>query len=174
MLDKNLDEITEGDLLALARIQTPESFRLEFKGMLNLATKEEKKELAKDVSAMANTSGGRIIYGMGEITLSDGSKVAGPIAPLTYGTAQETMENIIATTIHPRPRFRIRRIDVSGGFVLIVEVYPSYDRELHMVTGYGDGRFYRRGEQSTHWFDAAGNWTQAAPQSIQPLMDYMR
>lgn len=34
--------------------------------------------------------------------------------------------------------------------------------------------FQSAGEAACPWFDAAGNWTQAAPQSIRGLMDYMR
>jgi hypothetical protein len=149
VLAKELDEITETDLQGLVHVQAPESFRLEFKRQPNLATTVEKAELAKDVSAMANTSGGRIVYGMDEITLPDGSSVAGALVPLTDGTLQEAMENIIVTAIQPSVRFRMKKVEMAGGFALVVEVYPSYDRDLHMVTAYREGRFYRRGEQRT-------------------------
>src|SRR6202034_2403067 len=38
-------------------------------------------------------------------------------------------------------------IEVGAGFVLVVEVYPSTGRDLHMVIH--DHRFYRRGEART-------------------------
>ncbi|HBR01790.1 MAG TPA: transcriptional regulator, partial [Ruminiclostridium sp.] len=43
-----------------------EDEKLDFKAKLNLATESEKKELVKDVTAMANTRGGRghIIFGV--------------------------------------------------------------------------------------------------------------
>jgi len=149
MLSKPLDEITEADLQGLQRDQITESLRLEFKRQLNTKARGEKLEIAKDVSAMANAAGGRILYGVGEIDLSDDSTAAGAIEPLIDGAVLETLENVIHSTIQPPPRFRVQKVNVSGGFVLIVEVYASYDRDLHMVVGYDDSRFYRRGERTT-------------------------
>lgn len=149
MLAKPLDQISEADLIGLQREQIAESIRLEFKRQLNTGTNADKLEAAKDVSALANSVGGRIVYGIDEVELPDGSKAAGQLVPMSDGVVQEALENIINSAIQPRPRFRIQKVSVTGGFVLILEVYPSYDRDLHMVIGYKESRFYRRGEQST-------------------------
>lgn len=149
MLDLHLDQVGEEALRSLERNEIPESIRLEFKRELNLATREAKREAAKDVSALANTAGGRILYGVEEKELQDGSRVAGPIRPLTDGALEPTLSDVLVGSIHPRPRFVVRRGPVEGGFVLVVEVYDSFGRDLHMVTGYGESRFYRRHSQGT-------------------------
>lgn len=146
---KNLEELSEADLLRLEKEEIPESIRLEFKRELNLEDRKEKAEAAKDVSAMANTAGGCILYGLDERQLPDGSTVAGPVCPLSDGTLDSRLEDVLLSSIFPQPRFRTRKIDVTGGFVLVVEVYPAYSGNLYMVTGFKENRFYRRGEQRT-------------------------
>jgi len=146
-----LEDITEPDLISLGHDQIPESLTVEFKRDLNLSDRQERAEAAKDTSAMANTVGGRIFYGIDEQTLPDGSVVAGSLCPLTDGTVVSRLEDVLLASIHPRPRFRTRKIPVGSntGFVLIVEVYPAYASDLHMVTGFKENRFYKRGEQRT-------------------------
>ena len=56
---------------------------------------EEKAEAAKDISAMANTVGGRVFYGIDEESVSDGSVVAGPICPLKDGTLDTRLEDVL-------------------------------------------------------------------------------
>ena len=148
MLRQSLEQISHEHLERLCRDHVPESIRLEFKRELSLDDEKQKAEAAKDVSSMANTAGGRILYGIEEVVLLDGSRGAGPIRPLRDGTIDTRLENVLLSTIHPRPRFRLRKVSVtdSEGFVLIVEVYPAYSSDLHMVTGFKEHRFYRRSE----------------------------
>lgn len=149
MLDFHLDQIDEEALESLSRNEIPEAIRLEFKRELNLSTREAKREAAKDVAALANTAGGRILYGIEERELQDGSRVAGPIRPLTDGTLEATLSDVLVGSIHPRPRFATRKVPVESGFVLVVEVYDSFGRDLHLVTGYGESRFYKRHSPGT-------------------------
>ncbi len=146
---KNLEELLEPDLMGLEKEDTPESIRLEFKRELNLGDKMQKAEAAKDVSAMANTAGGRILYGVDERQIPDGSTVAGSVCPLTDATLKPRLEDVLLSTIFPRPRFRTWEVGVANGFVLVVELYPAYSGDLYMVTGFKENRFYRRGEQRT-------------------------
>jgi hypothetical protein len=55
MLNKSLDQIEEADFQSLIRDQVPEPIRLEFKRELNIASRDEKAEAAKDVSDLAKT-----------------------------------------------------------------------------------------------------------------------
>lgn len=60
-------EYTEEDLRELISTQTEESVHLEFKSAGSLDKKDDKRaEIAKDVSAFANSDGGIIVYGMNE------------------------------------------------------------------------------------------------------------
>jgi hypothetical protein len=145
MFFKDLDSVTEAELAQLERNGIPENLTLEFKAKLNLNSDGDKREAAKDSSALANTVGGQILYGISEVKGKDDSKVAGPITPLpdTEGDADERLSAILAGNISPRIQPRMRRIPVSGGFVLAVEI-PQASLELHMVTGFKDGRYYKR------------------------------
>lgn len=72
--DKPLAALTAEDLQAI--IGLPEGLALEFKRELPIAEPDEKRELANDWSGMANADGGRLIYGIQEQELTDGSRVA--------------------------------------------------------------------------------------------------
>lgn len=150
MLDLDLEQVDEASLKRLVTNQTPEGLRLEFKRELNLDTKEARREAAKDLSALANTAGGRILYGIDEVEQPDGSKVAGGIRPLTEGALEARLADVLVSAVHPRPRFETRQVPVQGGFVLVAEAYDSIGRDLHMVSGYNEGRFYRRHSQGTY------------------------
>jgi len=143
----DLDQIDEQALRSLEANQIPESLRLEYKRELALRTRDEKREACKDISALANTTGGTILYGIEEKASPDGP-VAGPISPLSDGQIESVLADVIVSGIHPRPRFASRKIPIAGGgFVLAVEVYDSFGRDLHIVSGYGESRFYRRHPQ---------------------------
>lgn len=144
MFFRSLKAIDEAAIRALERDEVPECLELEYKRELDLSKKDQRREAAKDISAMANTVGGCLVYGVDERVLPDKSVVAGPIVPLTDGTVVDTLANVLNSTIHPRPSFRLSKVDVAGGFVLVADVHRSY-ADLHMVCGYADNRFYKRG-----------------------------
>jgi predicted HTH transcriptional regulator len=60
---KIVTELTVGDLDALIAAQ-PESRVLEYKADLPGGRDEDKREFLADVTALANTAGGAIIYGV--------------------------------------------------------------------------------------------------------------
>src|SRR5258706_3957270 len=143
MFFERLGAITEERLRELEKDRVAENLTLEFKAKANLDKEADKREAAKDCSAFANAVGGQILYGISERALPDGTKVAGPIAPLTEGNLDERLANIWASAVHPPLRPATRRIDVAGGYVLAVEI-PRSPLDLHMVTPSKEGRFYRR------------------------------
>lgn len=145
MTEKPINELDESDIQALIDGRIPEGLALEFKRELDLSATDQRKEAAKDASALANTVGGRIFYGVGEIRLPDGTAVAGSLHPLSDGNTGARLTDILNTTTQPRLRFDTRHVPVSGGSVLVLEVFPSSALDLHLVSGYGENRFYRRG-----------------------------
>jgi len=142
--DRAPRDLDEAAIRALVETQAEEGLRLEFKERLNLDSKEEKREAAKDASALANAAGGRIVYGIAEGQLGDGRIVAAGVRPLEDGSVGDRLWDVLAAAIHPRPAFAMAHVPVNGGVVLVVEVYRS-ETDLHMVTGYSENRFYRRG-----------------------------
>jgi hypothetical protein len=66
-LDKPVEEITEADLTALIEAGTPELKTLEYKQAPPGGGDDVRKEFLADVASFANSSGGHLIYGMGQI-----------------------------------------------------------------------------------------------------------
>ena len=122
------------DIESLIQDQIGESLTLEYKK--DLGTKNS--EIAKDISAFANTSGGVIIYGIeedGRIPTSkhwiEGAKI------------KEKIENIILTVIQPRLRDvvinPISNPENSSQAIFVVNIPESPDSP-HMA----DHSYYRR------------------------------
>ncbi len=120
-----------------------ESITLEFKKTVSLAGTKDKKEIAKDISAMANSEGGWIIYGLEEGTLPGGLVGAINVCPLSDPNVVDRIDDIIYSTVTPRVKYRIKAINYDSGWCIAVKVEQSVD-VLHMVIGYDDNRYYRR------------------------------
>ena len=86
---------TYEDLMALIAEQVEESTHIEFKRGINKDDGNWRSELAKDISAMANSDGGVIIYGVEEKKIG-GLSVADKITPIT-NIKLETFDQIINT-----------------------------------------------------------------------------
>lgn len=117
--------------------RVPEHERLEFKRDTYGASAAN--ELRKDVSAMANTSGGMIIIGIDE---RDGC--AGRISPIYDEPADKhelRLSQILSTGFDPAIyRWKISTIAVGDGHCLIIDVPRSLNGP-HRVTAQGRNRF---------------------------------
>jgi hypothetical protein len=142
-----LDMIEPHHLERLVKDQTVENYRLEFKRSIEVDNERQKHELAKDASALANTAGGRIVFGIEERTLADGTKCAGELTGVEIAD-EEAILNIIATRTAPPISARLRSVALpTGNRVFVLEVYSSIGADLHQVTGKSGGRFYRRDDK---------------------------
>jgi len=95
MIPKQLNEIDEEDLLRL--IGVGESKQLEFKENLGAAD-EDIKGFLKDLSAMANATGGDVIYGVVQGVDANGNTVATSVDGLPALNADDfilRLENLI-------------------------------------------------------------------------------
>lgn len=125
----------------LIKSQAEESIHLEFKAGWALdVTDYKKKEISKDVSAMANSDGGVVIYGLNEenhkaqsYSFIDGNEFS-----------KEWLEQVINSRIKRRiPDLTIDVIRVQNKIsksVYVVKVPRSYESP-HMAA---DGRYYKR------------------------------
>ena len=113
--------------------------------------------VAKTVSAMANTAGGVIIYGIGE----DDNGRPRELLPIPIKGMRERIDGVVRTSISGPPFVRPIEIvcdaDPSKGY-LIVHVPPS-DGAPHMVIVNGEKRYYGRGE--------TGNYILSEPEIAQ-------
>jgi hypothetical protein len=135
---------TEDDLMALQRQQITERLDLEYKRAEALENTDGKKnEISKDVSAMANSAGGTIIYGIAEDKQTRTIRVTGGIDPSVLSI--EWLEQVISSRIQ-------RKIDgvginpvqlatVDPGKVAYVVSVPQSMRAPHMAY---DRRYYKR------------------------------
>ncbi|NTV89998.1 MAG: transcriptional regulator [Clostridiales bacterium] len=119
-------------------IQSEEGPKLDFKLSLNLVTESDKKELTKDVIAMANSRGGRgyIIFGV-----EDKTKIIRGID--TGNFREEQIQQIIYNRCDPPVPISVDFIIVEDKTVAVITVFRS-GHKPHMMLQ--NGAFYvRRG-----------------------------
>ena len=142
---KPVSELTFADIQALVDSEEPESITLEYKRQID-TSQGGKKELAKDVSAMANSQGGHLIIGLAE-------EDHRPMMPegfvgrmLGKQKVEEWLDQVLNSNIQQRVNVRIKPIPVAEKpeeCVVVMHVPPS-PRVPHMVTAQNDNRYYVR------------------------------
>jgi ATP-dependent DNA helicase RecG len=119
-------------------IQKPEGTKLDFKAQLSLKTDSEKKELAKDVAAIANSKGGRgyIVFG-----IEDGTKNILGIEGKRY--TEEQIQQIISQRCDPPVTLNLDIIPIDDSQIAVLTIYKS-SQKPHQIRQ--TGVFYiRRG-----------------------------
>lgn len=98
-----MDEWNEARLQSYIDNFVEESLTLDYKAAASIAlTDGKKKEITKDVSAMANSAGGILIYGLKEYTQPGREHLAESIDPIDRNLlSKEWLEQVI-NTIRPR------------------------------------------------------------------------
>lgn len=124
------------DLEDLIQNKTEENFSLEYKEARALTNS---KEIAKDISAMANSAGGIVIYGIAEA-----NNLPTNLTPIDQKECdKERLENIITSNISPKIEgLKIIPISVDGGVIYVVEIPQS--KTAHQNTKENDCRYYKR------------------------------
>ncbi len=158
MIDRPFEDIQMEDLLRLQANAVSESKSLDYKQQLPGGTDDEGKEFLADVSSLANTAGGDLVYGVTE--LRDSGRQTGVPAQIDglagVSTDAETLrlENMLRDGIAPRlPGVRFRW--VSGfpqGPVLVIRVPRSWAGP-QMVTYKQHSRFYARNAGAKYALD---------------------
>lgn len=137
----NIEDIDEEQLYAMIQDGAQESLTLDYKRSAALDKTEGKKsELSKDVSAFANSAGGRIIYGIVEqdhlpISIDDG------VDPNVI--SREWLEQVIESKIQPRVQgLKIKPVLLKSGRTLyVVDIPQATSLAPHQAS---DHRYYRR------------------------------
>ena len=140
----NFEFVDRNDFQKIVDAQIEETLTLEYKASAALTRhSKEINELCKDVSAMANSDGGQLIYGIGE-----DKKTHKPSAVDDGVTddkiTREWLHQIIGSNIHPRiDGLTVKRIPLSAtGFGFVVTIYPTQNGP-HQAP---DKRYYKRYE----------------------------
>ena len=146
MINKPIYKWKEQDLQELKDKRISESFQLEYKETIDISTKGEKKELCKDVSAMANAFGGKIIYGIKESKQKDAGSIPEKLTPIKDSSLKESMQQVITDGILPRMDFQIYSFESPSkpGYEYVIIDIPQTLRGPHFVCLCGENRFYKR------------------------------
>lgn len=145
---KNSWEWDENDLLEIVNTGTRESIDLDFKrsdALLNIkGQKDVRYEISKDVSALANSAGGTLIYGI----MENGHVATGLDAGSDPNVLKkEWLQQIITSIIHRKiDGVRINQLALttqSPGNVAYVVYVPQSMRTPHQAL---DKKFYKRYE----------------------------
>lgn len=127
-----LAQIEERHLVQLIENGVVEGSDLEFKQTAYGGSDDDKREFLKDVTALANTSGGHIVIGL----IADGG-LASALSPLASSSAdfeKQRLENMLLDSIEPRlVGVQIREVAATGGMVLVLRVPRSWNPP-HRVT----------------------------------------
>ncbi|GLQ45657.1 hypothetical protein GCM10007862_07080 [Dyella lipolytica] len=152
MIAKPIDSITEADLLHLIEAAIVESKRIEYKRELPDAGDAGKVKFLKSVTALANTQGGDLIYGVEAI---DG--VPRHLRALTMPSADQVLqrlESLGAEGVSPRlagVHYKFVSL-AAGGEVLVIRVAKSWNAP-HRVTAGGHAHFYGRNAAGVYPLD---------------------
>lgn len=124
-LPTDLTDARELHLTTLVDAGASENTYLDFKRDLPGRDARGTQDLASDVSAFANSSGGDLIYGINE----DGEGRAANIVPQVGNMDEEArrVQDVLMNGIEPRvPGLQVVPILVAGGFVLAIRVPQSW------------------------------------------------
>ena len=158
MFYKPLAEIELGDLELLVSNRVKENTQLDYKLSLPDTNDAGKKELLKDISAFANTSGGYLIYGIKEEEVG-GKKtgVAGKITGIQGINSNElqlSIESSVRSNIEPRLvglEFKEIKINETHS-VFIIRIPRSWNMP-HVVSFGNHWRFYGRNSAGNYPMD---------------------
>jgi Schlafen, AlbA_2 len=175
----NLRELTLAHLQQLVDNRVPESKALEYKLALPSNTDSDKKEFLADVSAMANSDGGLIIYGMAterDETGKDTGVAKSCDGVLMPNSDAEVLRltSMLQNSLDPQ---------LTTGVSMVIVPVPAPNRGMlllgverswigpHRVTYQRTDRFYRRGEAGKYspdtpelrrMFMESDSWTEEA------------
>lgn len=150
LLSRPFDAVTEADVHELVARQAREGPTLDFKQTLDLS-ESGRLDFLGDVTAMANSAGGTLVYGAVEGDGEDRGLIVGvrPLA-LTPDDVDLRVAHLLRDGVEERvPGVRHRAVPLAaGGYVYVVRV-PASPLAPHMVTLPSKRpRFYRRGNVS--------------------------
>lgn len=132
-------------LQGLIQERIPESVSLEYKSQVHLETRDERRELLKDLSGMGNGGGGTIVFGMDE---ESETSIARSLTHIGDASVMGRIENIVRDAIHPPLIWSYEIFDLDGGVIVVVDIEPSIVGP-YRVDAYDEGRYYVRTMRST-------------------------
>ncbi|WP_157847059.1 AlbA family DNA-binding domain-containing protein [Streptomyces achromogenes] len=143
-LGRHPDHLTEDDLQRAVDSEIPEGIDLDWKKEFYQGTEAGKKELAKDVSAMANTAGGMVVIGVDDGN-QDHAHALAPVEPVP-GRGEEWIRSVLANWIQPvvpNVGVRIVKSVVKEGKIYWLLTVPPSPQAPHAVAAPGNDYHFR-------------------------------
>jgi len=157
-MQKPIDSVTIEDLRGLVANRVSEGRSLEYKEALPGGGSGEKKEFLADVSALANTSGGWILYGIIEERDEDGKPTGVPSEMRGVQGNQDSemlrLDSIAPYGIEPRIHgLRWRAITLTDSTFVLVCWVPRSLHSPHMVWFEKSSKFWARAASGKYQLD---------------------
>lgn len=149
ILGKRTDQINETDIKRLVKNEVQESKSLDYKKELKIGQDKDKKEFLYDISAMYNTEGGCLIFGIEECKDDKGQNTGRPekICGITIENSDkliQQIEDIIRGNSEPSiSNIAIKIINVDEQIVLVIGISKGLGLPS-MITFNETNKFYRR------------------------------
>lgn len=154
VIDKDIDDITIKDIEYLVENQIQEGISLDYKMKNYEATSGSKKELLKDVTAFANSSGGDLIIGVEDDKYNQAKTIVG-IETNNIAVDVNRIEQVIYNGIEPKlDTVKVRYLEYKDGkYIIIIRVGAS-PLFPHMVSFQKTNKFYIRKSDKNILLDA--------------------
>jgi hypothetical protein len=149
LLGKRADQIDSYDIKRLVENQVPESKILDYKRELKIGKDKERKEFLFDVSAMHNTEGGCLVFGVEEIKDENNQNTGKPLRIVDLEIDNEDkltlfIEDVIKGNTEPNiTQLIINLVKVDNQDVLVIGIPKNLNLPT-MVTFNGTDKFYKR------------------------------
>jgi hypothetical protein len=154
MLNMSIDQITEIDLQGLIDNSVIEWKTLDYKAVLPGNSDSDKKEFLADVSSLANSIGGDIVFGIICDNSTGTPKTLEGISATNWDQEILRLDNMIRDGVKPRiSGIKIKLIPLSSGkSALVVRTEKSWNPP-HRVTFKGHDKFYGRSTNGKYALD---------------------
>lgn len=149
LLGKRVDTLNESDIKRLLESQISESKNLDYKRDLNLSGDKNRKEFLFDVSAMYNTDGGSIIFGIEELKDEKNQNTGIPsevtgIEIENFDKVIQSIEDLVKNCSEPSiAQLVIKELNFEDKSILILGIPKSLGLPS-MVTFKKTNKFYKR------------------------------
>lgn len=124
--NKELNDLTEADLDLLISNKVAEGWFIEYKSRIPVEKEElDRLKIAKSISALANTKGGWIFWGV-ECTGNFPTLISG-VDISTSRNFHDSLSQLIASNIDPKPIYHFKEVSLVNGlvvFIILVEESP--------------------------------------------------
>lgn len=148
----HFDDLEPDHIRNLVTAEVEESYFLDFKSALYANNDDQKRELAKDVVALANTAGGAIVLGVVE---DDHARAVNAPGVAVSDDETRRMHQIIAANTAPVPAVHIKSVIEPGGgaglgfYVIVVPQSPMAPHAVLLNSGKTGLRYPRRNGTTT-------------------------